>query len=225
MWLHLPTSASAPAAAASTPDSDSLCQRLAASATWREKSLKPESWRRALKRAGWTQRLSGLTSTASMLERGVASWMASLAASRANRTPMPVSGLGRMTSETSGLSLPDWYSTLRQRSASLKTYQASLLTITEPYDPTYRPWVMRLKRESSRRRRSARRTSASGSSSWPTPDTAPEAPNLGSHKKIAPPSLGATANLWATATAHDGRRPGDDSTNYANRNLKREAEA
>ena len=61
MWLHVPASTlsrSALAGEDSTSGSDSLCQELASSATWRTKSLKPASWRTALKRESWATPLS-----------------------------------------------------------------------------------------------------------------------------------------------------------------------
>lgn len=215
MWLHVPREylASAQAEEASTLDSDSLYQSLESSATWREKSLKPASWRRVLSKASWTTRLSGLTCSPSTAERGVALWMVSLGASPASRTVTQVSDWESSIPATSGRSLQDWYETFRLLGASSRTYQASLLTTGETYDPTYRPWVTRLRRESSQRRRSARLTFGNASSgwptatsqdaassqnqghahdgttlttaglNWPTPDTAPEAPNSGSNRK------------------------------------------
>lgn len=178
MWLHVPgltttspASASAPAAEPLTLESDSPYHALASSATWREKSLPPASWRRALSKAGWTTRLSGLTLPPSTLDRGAAAWTSSLAAFRASRTPTRASDSERPMSETSGLSSQDWYTTFRRDFASSRTFQASLLTTTESYDQTYRPWATRLRRESSQRRRSARLifASASSSSEWQTP--------------------------------------------------------
>jgi hypothetical protein len=43
---------------------------------------------------------------------------------------------------------------------------------------------------------------------WPTPDTAPEAPNSGSNKKSGPPGLGNAAALWATPRATEYKDAG-----------------
>ena len=67
--------------------SDSLCLALAASAMWRQKFLLPRTWRLVLKKARSMMRLSGLTLEPSTANRGVESWMESLAASRARITP------------------------------------------------------------------------------------------------------------------------------------------
>lgn len=208
MWLHVPTSvlsACAPEGEDLTSESDSLFQLLERSATWKEKSLRPAFWRRALKRAPWTTRLSGLTCSPSTAERGAAAWIASLEASPASRTHSPESDSESSTLETSGLPLPEWYSTLRQMSASSRTYRASWLTTGETYDPTYRPWATRLRRESSQRRRSARRIFGSASTSWPTA-RAHEAGDYqydqGNHDSPRMTLDGAVKN-WPTPTVDD----------------------
>lgn len=206
LWLHVPWTclAFAPEGEDSTWELDLRCQMLARSATWNTTSLEPEFWARVLKRAPWTTRLSGLIYSPSQVENGAASWMELLAASRASRIPMPGNDSENLTPETSGQSLQDWYSTLRRAGASSKTYQASLLTTGETYDPTYRPWVTKLRKESLARRKSALRTFGSDSSGWPAPTTAPEAPNSNSNKVDAPASLGAAARLWPTPRASTG---------------------
>ena len=213
MWLHVPSNmlASAQGAEDSTSESSWPLQTLAASCTWRGKLVRPPSWRRLLRKATWTMRLSGLTSSPSILDRGAAEWIGSLAVSPASRTAPPASGWATPTNATSGPSLRDWYTTLRQRSSSWRTFQASFSTIGESYDPTYRPWATRLRRASSQRRRSARRIFGSGSSGWPTPDTAPDAPNSGSNKVNGPRTTQQAALLWATPDT--GATGAKDATN------------
>lgn len=288
MWLHvppshLPSSASVPAEAVSTLDLSLLALELAPSAMWRSTSLQPRSWRRVLRAAGFLTRLSGLTYSRSEAESGVASWMASLAASRASLTATPASEPELMTPETSGLSLRGWYGTLRQRGRSSRTFQASFLTTTESYGQTLKPWATRLRRDSSQRRRLGRAIFANASSgwptaraheaggwqkgnhatptltlsgavqNWPTPSTAPEAPNTNINTVNSPTSLGeaaqqwqtpnvqgfesrrqqgdaerlailgAQAKAWATPTSHDGRRPGADVHSTQGNNLSRDS--
>jgi hypothetical protein len=92
MWLHVPrTFRSSPGSEDSTLDSDSLCQTLAPSAMWRQKFLRPQTWRLVLRRNPLMMRLSGLILKPSTLQRGVDSWMESLRASRAQTTPSPES--------------------------------------------------------------------------------------------------------------------------------------
>lgn len=215
MWLHVPREylVSAPEEEDSTSASALRLQLLAQSATWNTTSLKPESWARVLKRAPWTTRLSGLTCLPSTAERGAARWIASLEASPASRTLLPGNDSENSTLETSGLSLPDWYSMLRQQSVFSKTLQLSLITTGETSDPTYRPWVTRLRRASSQRRKSAHLTFGKGSSSWPTPTAAPEAPNLNSNTVNGPTSLGEAVSLWMTPAARDWKGKTNEGRN------------
>lgn len=104
-----------------------------------------------------------------------------------------------------GLPLQDWYRLLRLRSASSRTFQASLLTTTETSDPTFRPWATRLRRESSQRRRSARLTFANGSTSWPTArshETGDYQYDQGNHDNPRATLSGAIQS-WATPTPRD----------------------
>ena len=89
MWLHLPTSVYSPEPEDSTSPSDSQFQTLAQFATWRGKSLPPRSWRRVCATAHYMRLLSGVMSPPSTAARGVASWMESLAASRARTSAWP----------------------------------------------------------------------------------------------------------------------------------------
>ena len=88
MWLRIPTSHSSPATEDSTSPSDALCQRLAASVSWRGKLLRPQSWRLAWKTKGWRTRLSGLTLSPSQADCFVAAWLDSLAGSPARTSAL-----------------------------------------------------------------------------------------------------------------------------------------
>lgn len=92
MWLRIPTkiptSHCSPATEDSTWPSDALCQRLAVSATWRGKLLRPQSWRLAWKTEGWRKRLSGLTLSPSRADCFVAAWLDSLAGSPARTSAL-----------------------------------------------------------------------------------------------------------------------------------------
>lgn len=88
MWLRIPTSHCSPATEDSTSPSDALCQRLAVSATWRGKLLRPQSWRLAWKTEGWRTRLSGLTLSPSQADCFVAAWLDSLAGSPARTSAL-----------------------------------------------------------------------------------------------------------------------------------------
>lgn len=282
MWLYVP-SASAREEEGSIWESDSLYQELAQSATWSGKLLLPRSWRRVCAKARWLRLLSGLTSTPSTRDRGAAAWISSLVASPVRDGATPASGRANSTRAISGPELAGWYESFHRDSSSSRTFQASFLTSTPTYDPTFRPWATRLRRASSQRRRLARRTFGSGSSSWPspqvfdetdlqrsdeayqrsklkggtrnlreevvrswpspqsadgerasetlyrgeenptllgaarswpTPDTAPEAPNANSNKVNGPKALGEAARLWPTAQAHDERERGNTEADH-----------
>lgn len=102
MWLVLPSSVCAAASAASTSLSDSACQALASSATWRGKPMPPRFWLRAWQRETWMRRLSGATCDLSTATRGVASWMESLRATRASHSASPAADAESRTRGTCG---------------------------------------------------------------------------------------------------------------------------
>lgn len=210
MWLHVPlshlsTSPSAAEAEASTLDYALLGLALERSVTWRESYQRPRYWRKLLRSARFATLLSGLTCSASEAESGVASWQASLAASPANPIALQENDSELMTPETSGLSLRGWYGTLRQRGASSRTFQASFLTTTESYDQTLKPWATRLRRESSQRRRSARRIFGSASSGWPTAQVhdITTRGNTEADHHYKPHDLSNVAEMWQTPNSQN----------------------
>lgn len=85
-WLYIPSN-SAPALACLAkdcePGSDTWASRLAPSVTSSGKHTPPQSWQRACKKAAWMTLLSGPTYAPSMLQHGMAQWIASLRDSRA----------------------------------------------------------------------------------------------------------------------------------------------
>lgn len=172
MWLHVPATMlpSAPEVEDLTSPSDSLCQMLAASCTWKTKSAQPASWRRVLRTTRWTTRLSGLTYEPSTLKRGVESWMASLEDFLAPPTPSQGSKPEPTTPATSGPSVRDSYEKPDPDGPSLKTWAEAFGTTTDASDQTLRALATGTRQASSRRRKSVRRTSESDSSSWPTVD-------------------------------------------------------
>jgi hypothetical protein len=217
MWLHVPKTSSASAAegVGSISESTSLYLALEQSATWKTKSMRPESWRKALQKADWTTRLSGLTYEPSTANRGAASWIASLADSLASPTVSQESAKASTTSATSGLTSPDWYTNFHQAAVSSRTFQASLSSTGPTSDPTYKPWVTRLRKESLARREWARRIFASGSLSWPTA-RAEDAEQTGSHRG-RPDSLKAAMRAWQTpnASGYKSHQSGDATRTYA----------
>lgn len=183
MWLYLPptastSSASAPVAEASTLDLSLHSQRLEASLWWRGKPSPSRTWLQRCSKVFWLQQLSGAMCGPSTAARGAVSWMASLAASRASRTPSPERSAGSLTSETFGAT-PDAPSSRRGHglSSSKTSAACSRPGLTKSLAPagfaeTYSSWVMRLRADCSRRQKlaTARAGNASSYSQWLTPD-------------------------------------------------------
>ncbi len=169
-WLYVPTSsASAPEAEGSISESDWRCQMLAQSVTWNEKLSPSRSWSRRLKLVSWTRLLYGAISRPSTANRGVESWIGSLAESRANRTPELASVSVRKTTGISGQPLNESSKTFDPASSSWTTFQASQgITSTESGLP-YKDWVTQLRRDYSQRQKSAIPRFARDSSFWVGP--------------------------------------------------------
>lgn len=171
------------------------------SLAWNGKLLLSRSWSRASKTAPFPRFLSGIALPPSTADRGVASWISSLAASRASRSVWLDRSGEMLTPGISGHTSPGSSGSASQRWSSLRTFRdCSTLPLLTDQDThtswlreTYSAWVTGLRVASSRRRKLGRLTSESGSSSWPS------------------------------ATSHDGRRPGADVRSTQGANLSREA--
>lgn len=178
MWLYIPrtgstSSASAPAAAASTSASNWQFPALAQSAWSRGKPSRSRDWYRRWRRASWLQQLCGAMPDPSTADAGAASWMASLAASRASPTVSPASVWRSSMSETCGQ--PPGASSSSRAPGSYSSKMSAACSHrggASGYGETFADWATRLRRDYSRRLRSARAMSGnvSSSSRWPTPD-------------------------------------------------------
>lgn len=179
MWLYVPTPStsfpSAPVAAGSISASSWQFLALARSAWWRGRPSPSRIWWRRWNKVSWLRALSGRMPEPSTAALGVASWISSLAESRASRTASPASGAAPTTSGTCGPS-PGASSCSRARGpSSSRTCPVCSARPTgsgrapKGFGETYSDWVSRLRADSSARRTSARRTSASDCSSWPSP--------------------------------------------------------
>ena len=113
--------------------------------------------------------LFGAISAPSTARRGVAAWIGSLEESPASPTPPPATkGGGPRTSGTSGPLPPESSGKSGPPSSSSKTWMESFGTISTPLGQSYRDWATGLRRDYSRRLRSAPRIRDSGSSLWAT---------------------------------------------------------
>ncbi len=217
MWLHIPgaeaapstSSPYAPAAEDSISASSWQFQLLERSAWSRGKPTRSRNWYQRWKRALWLRRLCGAMPEPSTAAHGAASWICSLAASRASRTASPDASAALTTSATCGPT-PGASSCGRGRGpCSSRTSPAcSRRGLTKSlersgFGETFASWASRLRQDCSRRRKSARATSASGclSLAWPTALVADagEKVTLASHQS----GLLGAASRWPTPTARD----------------------
>ena len=175
MWLRIPTkiptSRFSPATEDSTSPSDALCQRLAVSATWRGKLLRPQSWRLAWKTEGWRTRLSGLTLSPSQADCFVAAWLDSLAGSPAKTSALPAD---RPESRESGadcsLRSSDSFANWSRSSGcfSRTSRQSSLFQQEQPFSENLPKSGSMRNGELYERPMLADRTGESGRLCWPT---------------------------------------------------------
>lgn len=180
MWLYVPnlstSSPYAPEEPASISASSWQFQALERSAWWRGKPSQSRHWFQRWNKVSFIRLLCGLMPEPSMAAHGVAQLTASLAASRANLTALPDESREATTPATFGPRLAASSSSRARGSSSSKTLAAcSRRGLTKSlarseYSETFQSLVSRLREDCSRRQKSARAISASGSSSsqWPT---------------------------------------------------------
>ena len=170
-WLYVPPQclASAPEPADSTSASDWRIPMLARSVTSSGRLSRSSTWLRRWKRTSWMRPLFGMISEPSTAARGVASWIGSLAESRANPTASPASVRERPTNGTSGRTPGESLKNVDLAQSSWKTFQASLGITSTASGLGYADWDTGLKRDFSQRKRSAPLTYVSDYSSWVTP--------------------------------------------------------
>lgn len=222
-WLHIPglpstSSASAPEATGSISASSWQCQQLAQSVWWRGKPSRSQDWSRRCGKASFLRLLSGAMPGPSTAARGAASWMASLAASRASLTALPAGDAAPTIRATYGRS-PDASScspvlggVSSRTSPACSPRRRGSAPAPSASGETYKDWVSRLRADFSARRKSARATSASGcsSSAWPTATARDHRSLCASQEtmdKNARP-LSEFVGMWSTPRASDGEKGG-----------------
>ena len=217
MWLYVPdsstTSPSAPAAAGLISASSWHAQALAQSVWWRGKPSPSRIWSKRCKHHAWLRRLCGAMSEPSQAAHGVASWMASLAASRASLTASPESAWGKTTSATYGAMQDGSSSSVAPGSSSSKTSRAcSPPAAPSASSETFADLVLRLRSDYSARQRRAQAISATASlsSQWRT--SAANNGERGGQDAAERLAGGHTINLqdqnWPTPTASDWKGSG-----------------
>lgn len=208
MWIYVPHEAlskSAPAAEASPMDSTSLAAlRLFVSSSGKP-SPRPLSWP-GWRRRSWVKALSGIVLSPSTAARGVDWWIASLAERRARTCPTPGNVLGSTESEADSSGSSSESSKRSSPSSSsgrTLTGQATLFpessTLSRRSGTAAKPCRFELLTWE-------RRTSALGTSSWPTATFSDG--SKGSGKREGSPSLTQVARNWPTTTSKDSKSSG-----------------
>ncbi len=181
MWIIPSTiSASAPDTVASISDSSEFCQLAEQSLTWRSKPSPSRTWSRRWKRESWLRLLSGRTCTPSHSTSFSEWWISSLRASRVSPSVKRASAKASKTSDTCGPGSPRASDDPDQLLFSWKTSTESP-PLSRPDSSRFstmssaiwRAWVTDRRQDSTRRMKSAHRTSESGGSysEWPTATT------------------------------------------------------
>ena len=201
MWVHVPSThcQSAPEAADSISASVWRSQMLERSVTWREKHSLSRYWLQRWKRGGWMTRLFGRIYEPSTASLGVESWIASLAESRASLTQSRESARAKTTSETSGPTPQELFKMSGPQSSFLRMFPESWDITTNELGETYDEWATRLRKDYSRRLKSAQATNDNGSSYWPTA----RAQEPGTTREDYGDGLGELAQMWPTPTQRD----------------------
>jgi len=210
MWLYVPgctSSRSALAEADLISASSWQFKVLERSAWWRGKRSLSRNWYRRWDRVSWVRALCGAMPEPSTGERGVALWMASLAASRASRIATPANGSAVMTSATFG---PPRAASSSKPARGLRSSRM-FPALSRPrvgsseFGESFIDLVSRLRLDCSLRRRSAPRTSASASLSWPSPRVwdSEGGPDLRQSERAGSggPSLRTASAMWPTPSA------------------------
>lgn len=205
MWLYVPSVCAQGSGELTSASAESLAQFV----TWRGKHSPPQSWQQRFKRVPWIRLLSGLTCAPSTLQRGVAAWISSLAATPANPSPSQGSDEAPKTSGTSGPKSLGSSSSAELPSASSRTSLGISLRDYLRSWPTLPRAGSLVNGAVSRRPKLARRRSGTGSGSsltgrttWPTPDAGVRGGfnQGGSSGRVGPkrPTLEHLGKTWPT---------------------------
>lgn len=218
MWLYVPNLStslvSAPGGVDSISESSWQFQALEASAWWRGRPSPSRSWWQRCRRDTSLRLLYGVMPEPSLAALGVARWMASLAASRANHIARLASASAAKTRAISGRRQGGLSSRPDRGLFSLRTFGAcSQAAGSKEYGETFADLVSRLNLDCLRRQRSAlhRYGQDSSSSQWPTPN-ATDGEKGSTGQTFARGNLSLTAAAaakWPTPMARDHRSGGD----------------
>ena len=223
--MYIPSSTSfpyVPEEGESNSGSDWRSLMLEPYVTLRGKLMPAASWKRVLKKGGWIKHLFGRIFDPLMAERGMDSWIASVAATRANPSPSADSKKGKTTQGTSGPKSSGSSKSATPQWSSSRTSQTTLTSDSIKSSETFKAWTSTLRQDYSRRRKCTPLISESVCSSWgqgkgtisfkdlwPTPVANDDNKTPAAHMKMKknmpggarkkPTSLQVAAKMWSKA--------------------------
>ena len=171
-WIlpkQLHTLASALDTEALSLDLNEQSQVCAQSLFVRSKPSPSAIWLRKWKRDSWTQHLSGRILKPSLGQRFATEWTSSLGATHASPSVQPANAGAKTTQGTCGPTSQTAFDFSDLGSASLRTSKDISAWGCPTSSKTWQEWVIEQRGAYSQRLNAAHRTSASGSSSWPSP--------------------------------------------------------
>ena len=183
MWIltkQLHTSAYVPDTKELGLDSEAFCQTCEKSLTWRGKDSLSRTWLQRWKRESWMQHLSSRTLSNSLTESFVDAWTSSLEDSRVSHSQLLESVKLLKTPDTSSPTSQTELESANLELFSLKTYKGSSAArqptesqFSNMSSESWKEWVIEQRQEYSQRKKSARHTreSVSTSLAWPTATT------------------------------------------------------
>lgn len=177
------------------------------------------TWLRKLKADSWTQRLSGRTAELSHSNNLADWWTSSLLAIRAKDSVLPASVKVKKILASYGLGLCGQLQLFNLATVSSRTSMDTSRLDSPQSSVIWKQRVIELRKEYSARLKSAQATEGNGYSSWPSPNTMPEAPNSGLNRgngqmraRTTDQCLGRVAQTWPTPRSEDsescGNHPG-----------------
>jgi len=197
-------------------DSTELSEICARSLFVRSKVSPARTWSAKWKRDSWTQHLSGRILNPSHGQSFVTAWTSSLGAIPASHSAQPESASAQKTLGTSGLSSQTEFDFFAPDSAISRMSKDTSASASERSLESWNQSVTKRRGEYSQRLKSAHRTSASGSSSWPSPIASEVRQGFqdrsrgmkGSQESLTTVVVKDAAN-WPTPKANDPEKRGD----------------
>lgn len=166
-------------------------------------------WCRRWRKDAWMKHLCTAMCEPSTARRGVDAWTSSLRDTPAQPSPTPENaGASPICGANSSSRSSSSSRTLKSLLCSSRTSLDTSLWDSQRSANNWKAWATALRLACLQRRKSARRTSGSDCSSWPTAQSE-DSESCGNHPEATDSLTGAARRLWPTATE-------GDSTNTAN---------